>query len=133
MTRFIVPLAICVVACAAACGDSSSNDTGDLATATAHHPLSGTPKDLASGSCAVAAACVMACDPAALNVCIPDCLAGLDAAAMSYFNALELCAQPACAGKVDGGLPPCASPGSAACGSCLSAHCGSQLSACLAH
>jgi hypothetical protein len=135
MTRFIEAMAVlCAVACAAACGDSSNNVVGaDLAASAADLAVSGPPKDMAGATCAATAACIMACDPASLNVCVPGCISALSAAAMPYFNTLELCSQPACYAVKDGGAPPCSQPASTACSTCLSTSCGSQLSACLAH
>jgi hypothetical protein len=113
-----------------ACGDDTTTTANDL---SALADLSGfKPDRVPLLTCAQTETCASMCTMANLNTCIPACIAQLDPAAQSYFNALSNCAGPACT-VVDGGAGPCSNPGSQACQTCVTTNCGSQLSACLAH
>jgi len=86
----------------------------------------------AGATCKETQACIEGCT--STSKCVPDCIALLSTAAMPYFDALENCAQPACATtSVGGPAPACASPGSQACQDCINQNCASQETACLAH
>ena len=114
----------------AACDSSSSKPAMDLAT-SARDMAS---KDLASLlSCQQTQACIVDnCTPETASTCVPACIAQLDPAAKSYFDALAACSGPACT-VVDGGPGPCAAPMSQACADCVQQYCAAEQAACTAH
>ena len=75
-------------------------------------------------------ACINGCNPAMLNTCVPACIGEGSANAQAAFLPLQNCSAPACY-NLDAGIPPCATPSSAACMTCLSTNCSTQLNNCL--
>lgn len=126
----------CVLGLAAITLCGCGNDGGATVDMTAPAPdLAVTaPRDMTARlSCKATDACITGtCTQANLNTCIPACIAQLDPAAQTYFDALEQCAGPACT-TPDGGAGPCLDPGSTACAACVAQNCAAENAACQAH
>jgi hypothetical protein len=113
-----------------ACDDTGNTVANDLSVL---NDLSGNkPDSFLLSSCSATEACATQCTAANINTCIPACIAKLDPAAKTYFDALSGCAGPACT-VVDGGAGPCSDPSSQACKTCVMASCSQQLYDCQAH